>query len=84
MKLWAMRQAGLIDSYKFDLDLHAEVYEACAYHRWGLFDNPPNALATLILGGGVPKNLQSAAGACARARCSASRMCAATISTSRL
>jgi deoxyhypusine synthase len=56
MKLWAMRQAGLIGSYQFDLDLHAEVYEACAYHRWGLFDNPPNALATLILGGGVPKN----------------------------
>src|SRR6202007_1261841 len=56
MKLWGMREAGLIDSYKFDLDLHAEVYEACAYHRWGLFDNPPNALATLILGGGVSKN----------------------------
>jgi len=56
MKLWAMKQAGLIDSYKFDLDMHAEVYEACAYHRWGLFDNPPNALGTLILGGGVPKN----------------------------
>ena len=56
MKLWAMKEAGLIDSYKFDLDLHAEVFEACAYHRWGLFDNPPNALATMILGGGVPKN----------------------------
>ena len=56
MKLWAMKQSGLIDSYKFDIDLHAEVFEACAYHRWGLFDNPPNALATLILGGGVPKN----------------------------
>jgi deoxyhypusine synthase len=56
MKLWAMHQAGLVDSYKFELDLHAEVYEACAYHRWGLFDNPPNALGTLILGGGVPKN----------------------------
>ena len=56
MKLWAMQQAGLIDNYAFDLDLHAEVFEACAYHRWGLFDNPPNALATLILGGGVPKN----------------------------
>ncbi len=56
MKLWAMCRAGLVDSYAFDLDLHAEVFEACAYHRWGLFDNPPNALATLILGGGVPKN----------------------------
>jgi hypothetical protein len=56
MKLWAMREAGLIDSYQFDLDLHAEIYEACAYHRWGLFDNPPHQLATLILGGGVPKN----------------------------
>jgi deoxyhypusine synthase len=56
MKLWAMNQAGLVDDYRFELDLHAEVYEACAYHRWGLFDNPPHSLATLILGGGVPKN----------------------------
>lgn len=56
MKLWAMREAGLIPSYAFDLDLHAEVFEACAYHRWGLFDNPVKALGTLILGGGVPKN----------------------------
>lgn len=56
MKLWAMKRAGLIDSYQFDLDLHGEVFEACAYHRWGLFDQHPHALATLILGGGVPKN----------------------------
>ena len=56
MKLWAMAQAGLIGSYAFDLDLHAEVFEACAYHRWGLFEHPAQALATLILGGGVPKN----------------------------
>jgi deoxyhypusine synthase len=56
MKLWAMKKAGLLDAYGFDLDLHAEVYEACAYHRWGLFDQEPNALATLMLGGGVPKN----------------------------
>lgn len=56
MKLWAMRQAGLIPEYGFDLDIHAEVFEACAYHRWGLFDDPVHALGTLILGGGVPKN----------------------------
>jgi deoxyhypusine synthase len=56
MKLWALREAGLIGSYGFDLDLHAEVYEACAYHRWGLFDHAPFALGTLVLGGGVPKN----------------------------
>jgi deoxyhypusine synthase len=56
MKLWAMRQAGLIPDYGFDLDLHAEVFEACAYHRWGLFDHPVHALGTVILGGGVPKN----------------------------
>src|SRR5437588_822161 len=56
MKLWAMRQAGIIPEYGFDLDLHAEVFEACAYHRWGLFDNEARALATLVLGGGVPKN----------------------------
>ena len=56
MKLWAMKQAGLIEYYDFDLDLHAEVFEACAYHYWGLFRNPVQALATLVLGGGVPKN----------------------------
>jgi deoxyhypusine synthase len=56
MKLWAMKKAGLLDAYSFDLDLHAEIYEACAYHRWGLFDQEPHALATLMLGGGVPKN----------------------------
>ena len=56
MKLWAMQKAGLIPAYEFDLDLHAEVFEACAYHRWGLFENPVHALGTVILGGGVPKN----------------------------
>jgi deoxyhypusine synthase len=56
MKLWAMQNAGMIQDYQFDLDLHAEVFEACAYHRWGLFDHPAGKLATLILGGGVPKN----------------------------
>lgn len=56
MKLWAMRQAGLLPDYGFDLDMHAEIFEACAYHRWGLFDHPAHALGTLILGGGVPKN----------------------------
>ncbi len=56
MKLWAMKRAGLMSEYKFDLDMHAEVFEACAYHRWGLFESEARALATLILGGGVPKN----------------------------
>jgi deoxyhypusine synthase len=56
MKLWAMRNAGLIDDYSFEIDLHAEVFEACAYHRWGLLENEVGKLATLILGGGVPKN----------------------------
>ncbi|MEY2930859.1 MAG: hypothetical protein RL033_1608 [Pseudomonadota bacterium] len=56
MKLWAMHRAGILPSYQFSLDLHAEVFEACAYHRWGLFDQEPHSLATLILGGGVPKN----------------------------
>jgi deoxyhypusine synthase len=56
MKLWAMQRAGLRGEYRFDLDMHAEVFEACAYHRWGLFESPAKALGTLILGGGVPKN----------------------------
>jgi deoxyhypusine synthase len=56
MKLWAMKRAGLIEKYDFELDLHGEVFEACAYHRWGLFDQEPKALGTIVLGGGVPKN----------------------------
>ena len=56
MKLWAMRETGLISEYGFDLDLHGEVFEACAYHRWGLFEHPAHAIGTVILGGGVPKN----------------------------
>lgn len=56
MKLWAMQQVGLIEKYDFELDLHAEVFEACAYHRWGLFESSAKGLATFILGGGVPKN----------------------------
>src|SRR5450432_539062 len=56
MKLWALSKAGLTGAYAFDLDLHAEVFESCAYHRWGLFESDAKALATLILGGGVPKN----------------------------
>lgn len=56
MKLWAMREAGLVDHHAFELDLHAEVFEACAYHYWGLFETKTRAIATLMLGGGVPKN----------------------------
>lgn len=56
MKLWAMREAGLIERHELELDLHQEVFESCAFHRWGLFESEAKALATLILGGGVPKN----------------------------
>ena len=55
MKLWALREA-CGDAYAFELDLHAEVFESCAYHWWGLRESEPGALGTLILGGGVPKN----------------------------
>jgi deoxyhypusine synthase len=55
VKLWAMQRAGML-SHSFELDLHAEVFEACAYHHWGLFESESKALATFILGGGVPKN----------------------------
>jgi deoxyhypusine synthase len=55
LALWTGEQLGGT-AYRFDLDLHAEVFESCAYHRWGLFDSDTKALGTLILGGGVPKN----------------------------
>ena len=56
VKLWAMSRLGLVPGHAFELDMHAEVFEACAYHYWGLTHSPTKALATLILGGGVPKN----------------------------
>lgn len=55
LRLWARKQAGEIE-YDFDYDLHADVFESCAYHYWGLFHSAVNSLAILILGGGVPKN----------------------------
>lgn len=55
MKLWAMAQEG-IGEHSFDLDLHAEVFESCAYHVWGQRESDTKALGTLVLGGGVPKN----------------------------
>lgn len=55
MKLWALAQLGHIE-YKFELDLHEEVLESCAYHWWGLKHTATKGLGTLVLGGGVPKN----------------------------
>lgn len=55
MALWAEARAGG-PAHDFDLDLHEEVFESCAYHRWGLRESATRALGTLILGGGVPKN----------------------------
>ena len=55
MKLWALARAKGAE-YRFELDLHAEVFESCAYHLWGQRDTETGALGTLILGGGVPKN----------------------------
>lgn len=59
MALWAVAQADPGDAawqHRFELDIHAEVFESCAYHRWGLRESETKALGTLILGGGVPKN----------------------------
>ncbi|MFQ5749055.1 MAG: deoxyhypusine synthase family protein [Planctomycetota bacterium] len=55
MLLWALRET-CGDAFGFELDLYKEVFESCAYHRWGLFDSEARNLGTLILGGGVPKN----------------------------
>ena len=55
MKLWALARQSKVD-YAFELDLHEEVFESCAYHWWGLHDTETKGIGTLILGGGVPKN----------------------------
>ncbi len=55
LRLWAMREA-FGDAHGFELDLHREVFESCAFHRWGVQDHEVGAIGTLILGGGVPKN----------------------------
>ena len=78
MKLWAMREAGIIPQYGFDLDLHAEVFESCAYHRWGLFEE-----SRRVAGDAGPRRRRfQATSTCNRsprsARSSASPTCAAT------
>ena len=55
VKLWTLAKLGKVQ-YGFDYDLHEDVFEACAYHHWGLFGSEAKSLAILILGGGVPKN----------------------------
>jgi len=55
MHLWTLQQC-FGDEFRFELDLNREVFESCAFHRWGTRENPAGALGTLILGGGVPKN----------------------------
>ena len=55
VRLWALAKLGQRE-HAFELDLHAEVFESCAYHNWGLTQSGTQALGTLILGGGVPKN----------------------------
>lgn len=55
VKLWALSKLGVLE-HKFEIDVHAEVFESCAYHYWGLFESDPKMLAVFILGGGVPKN----------------------------
>ena len=42
--------------FDFQYDTLGDVMESCAYHFWGLFDNPTKDLGILIMGGGVPKN----------------------------
>ena len=48
--------------HRFELDLHLEVFESCAYHVWGQdadaagAEDRPASLGALVLGGGVPKN----------------------------
>jgi deoxyhypusine synthase len=51
--LWALREC-CGDEFRFELDLNREVFESCAFHRWGTQEH--GAIGTLILGGGVPKN----------------------------
>jgi len=50
-----MAKLGLLE-HKFEIDIHAEVFESCAYHYWGLTASDSKMLAVFILGGGVPKN----------------------------
>lgn len=44
------------DKYRFEYDLHKDVFESCAYHYWGLKHSEQKSMAILVLGGGVPKN----------------------------
>ena len=53
--LWSMREC-FGDAHAFEMDLHREVFESCAFHRWGVTQSDPKAIGTLVLGGGVPKN----------------------------
>jgi deoxyhypusine synthase len=40
MHLWTLQQC-FGDEFRFELDLNREVFESCAFHRWGTRENPP-------------------------------------------
>ena len=57
MKLWAMKKAGLLSRIISSIWICTRRFTKLARIIAGdLFDQEPNALATLMLGGGVPKN----------------------------
>jgi deoxyhypusine synthase len=55
LALWCQDKVFGVE-HRFELDMHLEVFESCAFHRWGEQESSAGAIGTLILGGGVPKN----------------------------
>ena len=82
MKLWAMKQAGLIAEFGFDLDVQAEVFESCAYHYHLSVPRTAGRAGDADLGRRRAQNynLQPEPGF---RRCSVCRKCAAIRSTYR-
>lgn len=58
VKLWALKRLGekRLQNHAFSYDLHADVFESCAYHYWGLFHSEAKALGVALWGGGSSKN----------------------------
>ncbi len=58
LKLWTLKKLGSkrLKDYAFDYDLHADVFESCSYHYWGIFHSEAKSLGAAVLGGGTSKN----------------------------
>ncbi len=56
VKMWALGKTSFTQPYRFRYNLEEDVFEACAYHYWGLHSKEISGFCAFLGGGGANKN----------------------------